>query len=310
MTRAFDPVLLGSIELFCKAAETTSFTATAHAMGVTPAAVSRSIGRLETRLGVRLFARTTRQIRLTEDGQLYFDQCRQALAQIADVERVIGGHREVPTGLLRISVPTTYGHHRVLPLLPRFAELYPDVQIDLDISNRNINLIDEGFDLAIRAGEPQDSRLVARKLEDATMGIYASPDYLARRGTPRNLQALARHDCVRFVMPSTGKTIPWLVSHAGPDGRADIDITVSGRVKVREDILGCINYAKAGGGLVQAYHFIVQKDLQRGELVEVLRKHSGRSRPFCVVYPQNRHLSAKVRSFVDFMVSQIQPSAA
>ncbi|MFN6996667.1 MAG: LysR family transcriptional regulator, partial [Aquincola tertiaricarbonis] len=135
MARSFDPVQLGSIELFCKAAELGSFTAAAEALGVTPAAVSRSIARLEQRLGVRLFVRTTRSIRLTEDGALYRAECQQALEQIAEAERAITGRQTTPTGLLRISVPTTYAHHRLLPLLPAFAQAYPGVALELNIGS-------------------------------------------------------------------------------------------------------------------------------------------------------------------------------
>jgi DNA-binding transcriptional LysR family regulator len=154
MKRNFDDLLLGSIELFCLAAELSSFTAAAAAASVTPAAVSRSVSRLEDRLGVRLFVRTTRQIRLTESGRVYFEQCRQALSQLVDAERLVTGEQAAPAGLLRISMPTPYAHYRVLPLLPKFRKLYPQVQLDVHLSNRNIDFADEGYDLAIRGRAP------------------------------------------------------------------------------------------------------------------------------------------------------------
>lgn len=154
MKRNFDDLLLGSIELFCLAAELSSFTAAAAAASVTPAAVSRSVSRLEERLGVRLFVRTTRQIRLTDGGRLYFEQCRQALSQLVDAERLVTGGQAAPAGLLRISMPTPYAHYRVLPMLPQFRKLYPDVQVDVHLSNRNIDFADEGYDLAIRGRAP------------------------------------------------------------------------------------------------------------------------------------------------------------
>src|SRR5246127_2715888 len=149
MQRKFDDLLLGSIELFCQAAELGSFTLAANAASVTPAAVSRSVARLEERLGVRLFVRTTRQIRLTDAGRRYFEQCREALSQLADAEREVTGEQTTPAGVLRISMPTPYGHYRVLPLLPAFRERYPQVQVETHLSNRNIDFSDEGFDLAI-----------------------------------------------------------------------------------------------------------------------------------------------------------------
>jgi DNA-binding transcriptional LysR family regulator len=301
MSRAFDAMQLGSIELFCKAADLGGFTAAAAALGVTPAAVSRSVGRLEARLGVRLFVRTTRQIRLTDDGRLYHQQCQQALQQLAEASRAVAGQQAVPSGVLRVSVPTTYAHHRLFAVLPRFVAAYPKVQIEVSVSNRNIDFVEEGFDLAIRLGTPQDSRLVARTLEAATLGVFAAPAYLNTHGTPKTLADLKKHHCIPFVLPSTGRPLPWLFRESGEH----VERTPSGPVKVLDDALGCVNQARAGGGLVQTYHFIASEAVRRGELVEVLKRHGGRSRPFCVLYPHNRHMSARVRAFVDFLVAQV-----
>jgi DNA-binding transcriptional LysR family regulator len=301
MSRAFDAMQLGSIELFCRAADLGSFTAAAAAVGVTPAAVSRSVGRLEARLGVRLFARTTRQIRLTDDGRLYYEQCQQALLQIAEASRAVAGQQAVASGALRISAPTTYAHYRLFPMLPRFVAAYPKVQVEISVSNRNIDFVEEGFDLAIRLGAPQDSRLVARKLEDATLGVFGSPGYLKAHGTPKNLGDLKQHDCIQFVLPSTGRPLPWLFR----DGGEDVERAFSGSVKVFDDVLGCFNHARAGGGLVQIYHFIANDAVRRGELVEVVKRCGGRARPFSVLYPHNRHMSARVRAFVDFILLQV-----
>jgi DNA-binding transcriptional LysR family regulator len=303
MSRVFDPVQLGSIEMFCKAAELEGFTAAAEALGVTPAAVSRSVGRLEERLGLRLFTRSTRQIRLSEDGRAYYEQCRQALAQIEEAERAITGNQAVPSGLLRISVPTTYGHYRVMPLLPAFTARFPKVTIEINLSNRNVDFVDEGYDLAIRLGEPKDSRLVARKLEDATLGLFASPTYLKRRGLPHSFEELKRHDCIQFVLPSTGRGMPWILR----EGKRDIDFSFESQVRVHEDVLGCVSYARAGGGIFQIYHFIAEQHVAAGELVEVMQTMAGRTRPFSILYPQNRHLSAKVRAFADFLIDSISP---
>ena len=300
MTRHFEPVQLGTIELFCKAAELGSFTAAAEALGLTQGAVSRSIARLEERLGVRLFQRSTRSVRLTDDGELYRSQCQQALDQIAEAERAITGHQAEPAGTLRISAPTSYGHHRLLAWLPAFSQRYPKVALEVDISNRNVDLVEDGFDLAIRLGEPKDSRLIARKLEDATMGVFASPAYLKRAGTPTRLDDLRHHDCIQFVRPSSGRPMPMIFREGG----RDIDLAFSSRHRIREDVLGAVTWARAGGGLFQTYHFIAQEFVARGELVEVLQPFGGRSRPFSVLYPQNRHLSARVRAFVDFLAEQ------
>ncbi len=300
-----DAVQLGSIAIFCKAAELEGFTDAARALGITPAAVSRSISRLEARLGVRLFTRTTRRIRLTDEGRAYFEQCRQALAQIDDAERTIGGQRAEPSGVLRISVSTTYGHYRLLPLLPKFAARYPKLRLEIGLSNRNIDFVEEGYDIAIRLGIPQDSRLVARKLEDATLGVFAAPKYLKKYSTPKTLDSLREHECIQFVLPSSGRGMPWIFRD---DDGNDIDFAFDSRVRVQDDVLGCVTYARAGGGLFQIYHFVAKPYIASGELVEVLKKFGGRSRPFCALYPQNRHLSPKVRAFVDFLAQQSQRS--
>jgi DNA-binding transcriptional LysR family regulator len=304
MARTFDPVQLGSIELFCKAADLGSFTAAAEFMGLTPASVSRSIARLETRLGARLFTRTTRSIRLTGDGELYRTECQQALDQIAEAERAIAGSQKVPGGTLRLSVPTTYAHHRLLPLLPHFSRAFPKIELEVNISNRTIDFVEEGYDLAIRLGEPRDSRLIAHALEDASLGVFASPAYLRQHGTPLTLAELRQHDCIQFVRPSTGRAMPWLFKD---DAGNNVDFAFRSRMRVHEDVLGCVSWARAGGGLFQIYHFIAADDVQRGELVEVMQAHAGRSRPFSILYPQNRHLSARVRAFVDFVKKAVTP---
>ncbi|SCK22408.1 LysR family transcriptional regulator [Vogesella sp. LIG4] len=303
MAHSSNATRLGSIELFCKAAELGSFTAAAEAMGLTPAAVSRSIRRMEERLGVRLFARTTRSVRLTSEGELYWQECRQALGQIAEAERALGGRQQVPSGVLRISAGTLYANYRLLPLLGEFTAAYPQVALELSLSNRVVDIVDEGYDLAIRIGTPQDSRLVAHKLEDASLGVFATPAYLARRGTPQTLADLAAHDCLQFVVPGSGRGMPWLFRDA--DGR-ELELLPDSPHRVRDDPHGCISWGMAGGGLFQSYHFIAAPALARGELVEVLPAYAGRSRQFSVIYPQQRHLSARVRAFVDFMLARLR----
>lgn len=301
MRRQFDDVLLGSIELFCLAGELGSFTAAAAAAGVTPGAVSRSVGRLEERMGVRLFVRTTRQIRLTEVGRAYFEQCRQALTQLVEAERMATGQQLLPVGTLRISVPTTYAHYRLLPLLPEFRERHPEVRLDVHVSNRNVDFSDEGFDLAIRVRAPADSTLIVRHLEDAELVVVATPGYLGRRGTPMTLEDLAQHECIQFDLPSSGRRIPWLFQQQ----REEIGITGDGGYVLSEDVLGGVTLARHGAGLFQTYRFIVEEDLREGRLVAVLQPFGGRSRPFSLLYPHNRHVPSRVRSFIDFLVQKV-----
>lgn len=294
---------LGSIEQFCRAAETGSFTGAAEILGVTPAAVSRSISRLEQRLGVRLFVRTTRAVKLTAEGELYWKECQLALEQIVEAERAITGAQTVPSGPLRVSVSAAYGTFRLLPLMPVFTERYPQIDIEISISDKIIDFVEEGFDLSIRLGIPQDSRLVAFKLEDAMLGVFATPSYLAKKGEPRGIDDLGEHDCIQYISPNTGRPLQWLFID---DQGTAIEKPITSRMRVLNDALGAVAWVNAGGGLYQTYRFAVGDALRRGDLVEVLQKYGGRSRPFSILYPQNRHLSARVRTFVDFLRAAVK----
>ncbi len=298
MQRHFDDMQLGSIELFVLAGEQGSFTAAAAMAGVTPAAVSRSISRLEERLGVRLFVRTTRQIRLTDGGRVYFEQCRQALSQLVEAEREVTGQQTAPSGKLRISVTTPYAHYRLLERVAAFRLQFPEVQVEVHISNRNIDFADEGYDLAVRGRAPQDSTLVARKMEDAALVLVAAPSYLKRRGKPKSLEELAGHDCIQFVLPSTGRLVPWQFMRDG----TEIEMTGGDAIVCAEDFLGMSTLAVHGGGITQTYRFTVERELASAALVELLPQHGGCSRPFYLIYPHARHLSLRVRSFVDFLL--------
>ncbi|MDF3884041.1 LysR family transcriptional regulator [Cupriavidus basilensis] len=300
MKRKFDDLQLGSIELFCLAAELSSFTAAAIATSVTPAAVSRSVSRLESRLGVRLFVRTTRQIRLTDEGRIYFEQSRNALAQLVDAERQVSGQHGSPAGLLRISLPTPYAHYRVLPVLPEFHRRFPDVSVETHISNRNVEFADDVYDLSVRGKAPEDSTLIARKLEDAELVVVATPGYLKRAGKPATLDELHKHECIQFDIPSSGRRLAWTFSHEGKH----IDVTTTGSYGCSEDVLGGATLARAGAGLFQTYRFVVESDLREGNLVEVLPEYGGATRPFILLYPHARHLSLRVRAFVDFLVEK------
>lgn len=306
MQRQFDDVLLGSIELFCLAAEAGSFTAAANLAGVTPAAVSRSIARLEQRLGVRLFVRSTRSIRLTEGGTAYFEECRTALGLLAEAERRVSGEQAQPSGTLRISVPTTYAHYRLLPLLPAFRAQYPLIKVQTHVGNRNVDLHEERFDFAIRFRAQPESRMVARHLEDAGLVVVAHPDYLKRAGTPQTPDDLAAHECVEFDLPSTGRAIPWLFRD---DGR-DVEYQAHGNYRCSDDVLAGVTLAKAEAGIFQTYRFIVEADLAAGRLVEVLAGYAGRSRPVSLIYPHGKTLPSRARVFVDFLMQTLAHSTA
>jgi DNA-binding transcriptional LysR family regulator len=301
MQRQFEGVLLGSIELFCLAAELESFTAAAAAASVNPAAVSRTVAGLEKRLGVQLFVRTTRQIRLTDPGKRYFEQCREALNHLADAEREATGQQTTPAGILRISMPTPYAHYRVLPLLAEFRKRYPGVTVETHLSNRNIDFADEGFDLAIRGRAPRDSGLIARKLEDSELVVVASPAYLRKANKLKTPDDLANHECIQFELPSSGRNIPWQFNQ---DGNS-VEISTLGGYGSSGDVLAGVTLARHGAGLFQTYRFVVEKDIADGTLNEVLAQYGGCSRPFILLYPHGRHLASRVRGFVDFLLEKL-----
>jgi DNA-binding transcriptional LysR family regulator len=297
MSRKFD--YLGDVEVFITVVEHGSFTAGAVVLSTTPSVLSRSVSRLEVRLGRQLLQRTTRRVSLTEAGRLYLEQARAAFSLLDEAGRDAQGQEGELTGRVRLSVPTTYGHYRLPPLLARFARQYPQVQVELNITNRNVDLVAEGFDLAIRLGQLPDSGLVARKLEDAALLLVASPDYLQRMGTPRTLEELQRHLCLPFVMPRTGRLAPWVFR----DGGADVDWLPASSIKTSDDVLGVVSLAERGMGICQSYEFIVRERMQRGQLIEVLPQYRGRSRPFSVIYAPHRHQSAATRAMIDLLTS-------
>ncbi|MEP8943807.1 LysR family transcriptional regulator [Enterobacter ludwigii] len=298
MSRKFD--YLGDVEVFIAVVEHGSFTAAAVALSTTPSVLSRAVSRLETRLGRQLLQRTTRRVGLTEAGRVYLEQARSAFSLLDEAERNGQGQEGDLTGRVRMSVPTTYGHYRLPPLLAQFSQHYPRVQVDLNITNRNVDLIAEGFDLAIRLGQMPDSGLVARKLEDAALLLVASPAYLHRMGTPQTLDDLHRHMCLPFILPRTGRIAPWVFR----EDERDVDWLPASTIETSDDVLGVVSLAEHGMGICQSYEFIVRDRIQRGQLVEVLPHLRGRSRPFSVIFAPHRRQSAATRAMIDLLTTQ------
>lgn len=297
MSRRFDH--LADVEALVVVAERGSITAGAAALATTPSVLSRAITRLESRVGSQLLRRTTRRIALTDAGRLYVEQARAAFSLIDDAERAVQGQDGELTGRVRLSVPTTYGHYRLPPLLQRFAARYPQVRIELNITNRNVDLVAEGFDLAIRLGGLPDSGLVAHRLEEGALHLVAAPVYVARAGLPRTLDDLHRHVCLPFVMPRTGRYAPWLFR----DGERDVDWVPASAIEVSDDVLGVVSLAEHGMGICQSYEFIVRERIERGCLVELLPQLGGRTRPFSLIYAPHRRLSAPARALIDVLTA-------
>lgn len=290
---------LGDVEVFLIIVEKGSMTAAAIALGTTSSVLSRAVTRLETRLGVQLLRRSTRRLVLTEPGRQYLERMRIAFGQIEEAEAELSNAAEGPdlTGRVRLSVSTTYGHYRLPAMLAAFSRTFPQVCVELSIQNRNVDLIAEGYDLAIRLGSLPDSGLGLRKLEDAPLRLVASPDYLARAGQPQDIKDLPRHRLLPFVMPSTGRAAAWLLRHSDhvEEWRPE------GTITVLDDVLGCVSLAERGLGICQSYDFVIAERLQRGMLVEVLPELSGATRPFSIIFPAHRHLPPATRALIDFL---------
>jgi len=288
-------------EVFCAVVETGSFTRAAALLGTTPAAVSKAVARREGALSVSLFRRTTRSVQLTVPGQLYYEECRKALRLLEQAERSLSLHQQEPEGRVRISVPTTYGHSRVLPVVAEFAERYPRVLVEVNIANDNVDLVRGHFDLAVRMGPVKGSLLVVRKLEDASVGVFATPAYLERHGFPQHPAELEKHVCLGFVRPSSGRPMVWGFrdEHGQP-----FELEPQKLLLCSGDFLGCVGLARQSAGLVQAYHFIVAADVEQGRLVEVLRLYAGRSATFSLLQPPGQNQTLAVRLFAELLVQR------
>lgn len=296
ISRQFDH--LPDLEAFLAVAEHESFTAGAVMLSTTASVLSRAVTRLENRLGTQLLRRTTRRVSLTPAGRQYLEQARAAFALLGDAEREIQGQGGMLSGRIRLSVPTTYGHYRVPGLLARYTARYPQVKVELNVTNRNVDLVAEGFDLAIRLGDFADSGLVARKLADEALCLVAAPAYLDRAGTPRTLEELGRHACLSFILPRTGRVAPWVFRRDGQD----IEWTAPSTIEVSDDVLGVVSLAGAGIGIGQSYDFIVREQIASGRLVEILPALRGRTRAFSVVYAPHRRQSAATRALIDILI--------
>lgn len=287
---------LPNLLTFCAAFELGSFSKAARQLGVTPQAASRSVVRLEATLGVTLFRRTTRTITPTDEARAYYRTAKQALNLLSSAERDVAQREGAHAGLVRISAPTSFGHHRLLPALAAFRERYPAIELELHVGNRNIDFTREGYDLAIRMGTIRENGFIARKLGDFALGVYGAPSYLARRGTPRTPAQLDNHECIAFIMPSSGRVMPWAFT------RGPRSFTPRSALRCSEDVLALVTLARAGLGLIQTYDFLVEHDVEAGQLVEVLRDHRGASRPFSIVYPSAPRRSPAARTVIDFLL--------
>jgi LysR family transcriptional regulator, regulator for bpeEF and oprC len=282
---------------FVRAAEARSFTSAARQLGISPSGVSKAISRLEAGFRVRLLQRTSRSVTMTPEGAAFYERCRQIVTELEEAEQVLSRAHAVPTGRLRVTLPLSVGRLHLARLLPEFQERHPEVVIEASATDRMVDLVDEGFDVAIRLGKPPDSRLVARQLLGGSLVTCAAPAYLRRHGTPRKPEDLQEHNCARFVVPSVGVAREWQFQRNGKR----FAVTVTGNLSF--DHAEClVEAASAGTAIVQISSYVTGDAFRAGRLKPILGKFQVESPAMWVMYPQNRHLTPRVRAFVDFLV--------
>lgn len=285
--------------VFVRVVEAGSFTAAATRLGLSPSAVSKLVSRLEDRLRARLLNRTTRSLSPTDEGRLYHHHCVRILDEIDEAEQSLGRLRQAPRGLLRVTAATAVVGHQIVPLLPEFLALYPEVRIELNITDRVVDLVEEGFDVAVRVGAMTASTLISRRLAEDHRVICASPAYLDRFGTPAVPADLARHNCLAWT-GNPGGLNDW--PFIGPDGPYTRRIDGNCEVNAGEALLWMM---LAGVGIGRVAAFLVDDDLRSGRLRALLTDtHRSAGLPIHAVYPERRHLSPKVRAFVDFLAAR------
>ena len=285
------------IVAFVRAAEARSFTKAARQLGISPSGVSKAISRLEAQFKVRLLHRTSRSITITPEGAAFYERCRRLIADLEDAQLLLSRAQDVPRGLLRVTLPLSIGRLHIARALPEFARRYPEVKVEAHFTDRIVDLIEEGYDVAVRMGKPPDSRLVARPLAAGVLTTCATPSYLKNHGVPRFPEDLADHNCVNFVVPSTGRAQEWKFQRNGKR----FSIGVSGNLSV-DHAEALVEAALAGTAMIQISSYVTAAAIRARQLRAVLTEFQVESPPVWVMYPQNRNLTPRVRTFVDFLI--------
>ncbi len=292
---------LTAMKVFLEVARQGSFTAAAEHLGISRAMATKHLAQLENNLGVRLLNRTTRRLNLTEVGQAYRERCQNILAEIDETELAVTQLHSQPRGILKVTAPTSFGAFHLAPAAADFMREYPEVSIDLELSDRFLDLVDEGMDMGVRVGMLEDSSLIARLLTRTRMVVCGSPAYFAEFGRPERPDDLRQHRCLQFGYAVT-TTVQWEFEIGGQPH----SVQVNG--PLRSNIGDALRMAAIQGtGLIRMPTYLVGKDISSGRLQAVLEDFEPESRPIHAVYMHRRHLSAKVRAFVDFLYQRFQP---
>lgn len=290
---------LTDIAVFTQVVDSGSFTAAAEALSLSKSVVSKYVTRLEDRLGARLLNRTTRRLSLTEVGRAFYERSRRALHEIEEAEAEISRLQGEPRGTLRLNTPMSFGILHVAPALPDFLRQYPEVSIDMNLDDRKVDVIEEGFDLSVRISELPDSSLVARRLGPCRHAVVAAPAYLERHGTPTTPDELQHHNVITYRHQEAARN--W---HFRAQDGTPVSVPVSGSVQTNNSL--ALREALLGGvGITRTPTFAVGQDIQAGRLRPLLVNYQTLELSIFLVYPQRRHLSPKVRAFVDFFAERI-----
>jgi len=287
---------LNAISVFCKVIETQSFTQAANQQNISVAMASKLVSQLEEHLKTRLLQRTTRKIVPTEAGMLYYQRCQAILLDLSEADSSISNMATSLQGNLLISVPRDFGLLYISPNLPKFIELHPNLHVEIEFEDKRVDLVAEGYDLALRIGYMQDSSLVARKISSSPMHFVASPSYLESRGTPLTPDDLEYHQGLLYK--SSLNQVHWQSTKANQIQRYKIQSKV-----VSNNGMALLEMTKAGLGISNSPNFFVKDALASGELVEILSEYKQKPLDIYVVYPNRRHLPAKVRAFIEFLAS-------
>jgi DNA-binding transcriptional LysR family regulator len=282
------------INEFVEVVETESFTKASKRLQISTAQVSRQVTALEQRLNIKLFYRTTRKVSVTEEGGIFYQHCRSVLDGLNAAERAVNNLQSKPQGKIKLTAPATFGEKTILPLVNNFLALYPDVQVAAYLSNQQIDLIDQGYDLAIRLGKLNDSSMMAKKLASRTNYVCASPKYIKHFGKPDTLSELNKHQCL------LGTRDYWRFNDQG----VEKEIRVSGRIRYNSGF-SLVDAALKGLGIVQLPDYYVESYIQKSQLITVLDNYREVDDGIWAVYPHNRQLSPKVRHLVDYLAENI-----
>jgi LysR family transcriptional regulator for bpeEF and oprC len=292
---------LQAMSVFVRVVDCGGFTRAAEVLRMPKATVTTLVQQLETHLGVKLLNRTTRRVSVTPDGAAYYERCVRILAEVEDTETVLRRTHGAVSGRLRIDVPATFGRRVLMPALPDFVRRYPDVRLEVGCGDRPVDLIEEGVDCVVRGGDPGDDSLVARRVGQLDFIVCATPGYLVQYGVPLHPQDLERHRCVNYFSSKTGRIFPWDFSRDGERVELQLDGPVAAN-----DGEAYLAAGLAGLGVFMAVVPDVADHLAAGTVRRVLADWRTDPLPIFVMYPQNRHLSAKVRAFVDWVADLLE----